>query len=903
MVYSCLIVVSAKEETTIAVLEDAYVMNADYEGKNLSNNNYGSDTEIHLRTGGASLTRYGYIKFDISSLEGVTDFTCIDLELTLTVRQLSDSAPLAAVEVYGAPTDWSESEITFSNRPREVDLITVNKSITANKVSNAFSITDYVRQALAAGEKTIALFLVENTPGFNLHTRFASKENGDPEKAPKLRVYYGTKTDDQIYDGVIGGVPYVYMPSNGGIDTLFGEVTKIYNIAANEDTFLQGGEYRGTNFGSSEVLEFKHLDEMSSYHRVMLIKFDLSEFKANKLSRAEILLNCNLSEQAENPRDMLVYSCDPYAWDEMTVTLNTAPRKEELVASFSTGAEGLLRIDVTEYVQDAVKNGEKLISFLFEGTMETALRMTFDSRETKGGDIPTLKVVEGERGFATYMEYKGENPWDVAVERVSAWLHRWEDIKARGDMETDIVVKDESEYSLTVGATTPGKSNGYDTQYTPFATRTMDTLKDFTADKSEVVIYDIYGGLMNESMKQEATGFFYTKKIGDRWWTIDPLGYPYYKTGVVQITHGSSPNQKERTLSLFGSKEAWGEAATARLKELGFNAVGGWSDIDTLSKVNAPLNQTRILDILLTYAGEAGVTVMISNTADYVDGVLPVFDPAFSDFAKNRVKNLAGEYNAKDYIYGWMSDNELPADLYMLDATLNLNTSVNSAFNYSYATAWTFMYLKTGKSNVTMADITDELRREYRAMVFDRYFEVACDALERYTPCHQYMGSRFIDKCYKDEYIMRVAGTWCDVVSINYYGAWEGDPELMANMEKWAGKPFVVTEWYAKGMDVWEKDNRMTNRSGAGWTVKDQNDRGKFYHNYALMLMECKGCVGFDWFQYWDNDPDNLNADLSNRNSNKGIYSSLHEEYTELTEYMTELNNQKYYLIEFFDAR
>ncbi|MBQ7292804.1 MAG: agarase, partial [Clostridia bacterium] len=75
-------------------------------------------------------------------------------------------------------------------------------------------------------------------------------------------------------------------------------------------------------------------------------------------------------------------------------------------------------------------------------------------------------------------------------------------------------------------------------------------------------------------------------------------------------------------------------------------------------------------------------------------------------------------------------------------------------------------------------------------------------------------------------------------------------------------------------MDVWEADNRMTNQSGAGFTVRTQDDRGKFYQNYALMLMECMGCVGFDWFHYCDNDPDNLNADASNINSNKVIYSN-----------------------------
>ena len=38
--------------------------------------------------------------------------------------------------------------------------------------------------------------------------------------------------------------------------------------------------------------------------------------------------------------------------------------------------------------------------------------------------------------------------------------------------------------------------------------------------------------------------------------------------------------------------------------------------------------------------------------------------------------------------------------------------------------------------------------------------------------------------------------------------------------------------------------------------------------------MECKGCVGFDWFKYWDNGPTHEGADPSNRDSNKGMYSN-----------------------------
>ena len=61
--------------------------------------------------------------------------------------------------------------------------------------------------------------------------------------------------------------------------------------------------------------------------------------------------------------------------------------------------------------------------------------------------------------------------------------------------------------------------------------------------------------------------------------------------------------------------------------------------------------------------------------------------------------------------------------------------------------------------------------------------------------------------------------------------------------------------------------------------------------------------MGFDWFKFLDNDPDDLTTDLSNRNANKGVYDNYGNEYTELTSYMQELNTQKYNLIKFFDAR
>ncbi len=885
---------------TIDVAADAYVINKN-SGVDTSSNNYGSDVEIHLKSNGTNLTRYGYLKFDISSLAGDNDFTEIDLDLTLNVRQQDAGSPFAVIKVYGTDTEWKEDKITFASQPEHFGLITTKDDITADKVVNSFPITDYVRKALKAGKTEIALYLEEASP-VPLHVRFHSKEAGND--APKLSVYYGTKEDKNVYEGLVSAPELE--KSKTGIDTILGfSDIETQKITVLEDTFVEAGASADKNFGTSDVLEHKanNTSGNAGTHRITLLKFDLSEMKDKKIADVQLAFNVFEMEQINTLREILVYGCDPYAWEENEVTYKTIEGQEELITSVFISGKGIKYIDVTEYVKKAYERGEDLIAFYLEGNPASMYRTRIDSSNKVDGVAPCLDVVYGDTTFVTKLKYKGENPWDVAMKAVTTWLDRWDDIVAHGRNDAELIVKDPSEYSLVVDVSTAAKTNGANTVYTPYATRNIDTLKDFKGNSKEMKLYDEYGGLMDESMKQEATGFFYTKKIGDRWWNIDPLGYPFYRTAVVQVAHGASPNQKEITLAKYGSRDNWAVAATERMFELGFNSAGGWSDLEYLSKVDNPISQTTIFNTATRYGSSIGVKVNSGGSLLEEADIIPVFDPDFATFADNQIKGIVSAYANDPEVYGWMSDNELCQNLKSLDHSLMLDPE-DSRRHYSYATAWTFMYLKTGKANVSLADVTDELRLEFLAMTYDKYFEVITSVLDKYDPNHLYMGCRFVSNNYKREPIMRVAGYWCDVVTFNYYGAWEGSPELMKNIQNWLGDtPFVVTEWYAKGMDVWEKNPAIINKTGAGWTVRTQADRGKFYQNYALMLMECKGCVGFDWFKYWDNDPTWEGADSSNIDSNKGMYSNEGEEYTDLSDYMYELNKQKYTLIKYFDER
>ena len=65
-----------RDDFSISVKDDTYVLNSDSSG-NRKDDNFNGEAIMDVKTTGGSLTRYGYVKFDISELAGNTDFTCI----------------------------------------------------------------------------------------------------------------------------------------------------------------------------------------------------------------------------------------------------------------------------------------------------------------------------------------------------------------------------------------------------------------------------------------------------------------------------------------------------------------------------------------------------------------------------------------------------------------------------------------------------------------------------------------------------------------------------------------------------------------------------------------------------------------------------------------------------------
>ena len=159
-----------------------------------------------------------------------------------------------------------------------------------------------------------------------------------------------------------------------------------------------------------------------------------------------------------------------------------------------------------------------------------------------------------------------------------------------------------------------------------------------------------------------------------------------------------------------------------------------------------------------------------------------------------------------------------------------------------------------------------------------------------------YIGSRVHGGAKMIPQIVEAAGKYCDILSFNYYGVWTPKADLMKMWVEKANRPFMITEFYTKAMDA-----GLANTTGAGYTVRTQKDKGYAYQDFCLALLESRGCVGWHYFKYQDNDPTAKGVDPSNIDSNKGIVNNDYEYYQELMKSLKELNINRYRLIQYFD--
>jgi hypothetical protein len=424
-------------------------------------------------------------------------------------------------------------------------------------------------------------------------------------------------------------------------------------------------------------------------------------------------------------------------------------------------------------------------------------------------------------------------------------------------------------------------------EWKSFSTRTLSDLPAAATDRMDARLSH-FGGLLVR--KVAATGFFYATNLNNRWWLVDPEGCLFLDKGVTSVTMMHGPASQKAFQNKFGSDSSWVSQTTTFLRSLGFNNLGAWSDVDHLRQAATPLVYTRVLNFMSGYGEKRGGIYQQPGHTGYPNDCIFVFDPKFETYCDQAARRLADNKN-DPWLLGYFSDNEMPLRREALKNYLQLPSQ-----DPGHRAALKWLQARHGEQ-ATVASITAQDQKDFLALVVARYYRIVNSAIKKYDPNHLFLGSRFNGRALDYTEIFKAAGPYVDVVAVNYYRVWTPSQEHLALWAREAGKPIMITEWYAKAMDA-----GLANTGGAGWIVKTQRDRGLFYQNFTLALLESKACVGWDWFKYSDNDPGNTKADPSNRDANKGIVNIQYEPYQPLIEAMQPLNERAYSLVDYFDG-
>ena len=436
--------------------------------------------------------------------------------------------------------------------------------------------------------------------------------------------------------------------------------------------------------------------------------------------------------------------------------------------------------------------------------------------------------------------------------------------------------------SINIQAKVWSKDENKQVHYTDwqnYSSVTIDLLKGF--DKSKQIEKDKYSGFGKSYNK---TGYFHTQKIDDRWNVINPLGHITYITAVNAIRTSKSSDLPHS----FKDIDDWGKQTFDQINAIGFNTAGCWSDVDALIKYNATANKPMIytiqLSLLSGYVSDAKKKDASRKGTSSLGFIL---DDGFPSFCENRASKLLAT-NTDPNLLGIFSDNEISfTNSEIKDIVKEKNTNDKA---YQKLLEW----LPNGTAPENM---TDQQKQQFIALFAAKYYETVSKAIKKYDNNHLYIGSRIHSNAKNNSYLFKAANPFVDIISINYYGDWKPKQSYIDDWASWSDKPFFITEFYTKA-----EETGMSNLSGAGWIVKTHQDRGIHYQNFCLQLLKAKNCVGWHWFRYQDNDPNDAKADDSNKDSNKGIVNLNYEFYKTLTDKMKELNDRVYQLIGYFDG-
>ena len=414
-------------------------------------------------------------------------------------------------------------------------------------------------------------------------------------------------------------------------------------------------------------------------------------------------------------------------------------------------------------------------------------------------------------------------------------------------------------------------------------------------NQTEKAIPPYESGSFIPCMSEPSTGFFRVMKCDDgKWWTIDPLGR---RTAPLGVNHVSYQGQwslrtmrsihRETNMRKFPNRSDWATNAVARLKDWGFNMLGGGSDSD-LKYRGLSHAFTLAMGETVCRDGVPGEFFICPNERRPCTSFPNVFHPDFEVWCDYVARKKCAPNRNDPWLIGYFIDNELAWwGRGMLDVGLYDSVAKLPAGHSARKVQMRFLAERGIGGNVPVSVKLDFLR-----LAAERYFSMTSAAIRRADPNHLVLGARFAGVRGAHPVVWEVAGKYCDVVTLNCYPWADLDrnvvrmgrspdserlSETFERLHKLTRRPLLVTEWSFPALDTGRPCSH-----GAGQRFRTQSLRAQASELFAKTLLSLPYVLGYDYFMWVDQPAAGL-SDAFPEDCNYGLLSEEGVPYRELT--------------------
>ena len=438
-----------------------------------------------------------------------------------------------------------------------------------------------------------------------------------------------------------------------------------------------------------------------------------------------------------------------------------------------------------------------------------------------------------------------------------------------------------------------------------------DGKRDYVLYKDHPVIdgFSEYGG-WRAGPKYEATGHFYTKKINDKWWFVDPHGYLFWSLGVTGVGGGAVTmtderngffpdtlnrqfvrrenfvsNQKSFTgydflssnlFQKYGANwESLNQAVTlGRMRAWGLNTIGAWS-------VDSVLGQGKVPYTLIVHPKLQGLGSL--------DKIPDPFSVQFRKDLSEKVIELAKLYGGDPWNLGVFIDNELQwgkgsrlaSEVIDLELSVPAKRAMVEFYRKRYASidalnrAWgsSFDDFKAIRSlpHKRAKKVYYEDLNAYCDYHADTYFAFCAKLLKEHMPGHLYLGCRFHGSIYNGNNVIvqKAASRHVDVMSYNIYKT--SIDQVQTHQE--VDRPNLIGEFHfgTGSHGVW----------GYGLVACDTlEDQAELYKVYVKEALQHPDFIGAHWFK-WSDHP--VTGRYDGENYRIGFVNIVDRSYEPLT--------------------